>query len=275
MAAGPGSRFVAVAFTVINRSEKQSLWNYPHVVVIGSDNQAYQANAAVPECTYFPNGGDLMPGQSATGCFGYQLDDPVKVAEVKWTTDDGYGNSGLWRQLPPPTATVPGVPIPCQDQSADGEVFVCGPTATTGYVLKGPAPGTAGIDASGPPGGASSPASAVLGLFNDYLTGQWAASCSYYPPGTTRQDCLTGATKEEQKPLQVTGTMQVVRVVTFGSLALVATTGDWCTTTKFTVAHQPPPYCSENTNPNEAMPVGGPSLLKLYRCLGESGRRTF
>lgn len=262
--AGFGSRFVAVVFTVTNRSEKDWLSGDPdlYAFVVGSDNQLYSADVPqLPQCSYFPNGGyDLQPGQSITGCIGYQLDNPVKVAEVEWTTDVSPGGSGTWHQLPRPTATVPRVPIPCQDQYADGEVFVCGPTPAAGYVAKSPAPGTGGVAASGPPGGASSPASVVLGMFNDYVTGQWTGSCSYYPPGSVRDGCVTGMQSAIARGVPaVSGTMHVVRVLTYGSLALVATTGRWCATTKSAPAPNSA-SCLQNTNPNEGMPVGGLSF---------------
>jgi hypothetical protein len=265
VAAGPGSRFVAAVFTITNRSEKQSLSDdaFQNAIVVGSDNLQYSSDvAAVAECSSFDNGAyDLLPGQSATGCTGFQLADSVRVTGVKWITDSGTGNLGVWRHVPPVTATVPGVPIPCQDQYADGDVFICGPTAATGYVLKVPAPGAGSKGASGPLGGASSPASVVLHIFNDFQTGQLTASCDYYPPGTNRENCVTGAKRAEQNRLKLTGTMQVPRVVTFGSLALVAITGHWCITSKS--PDHSPSWCSENTKPNEGMPAGGLSFQRF------------
>ena len=97
----PGTRFVAVKLTVTDRSASRDLSDSAddNVTVVGSNNETYTSYlAGASGCTNFDNGQyRLGPGESATGCVMFPVPEAVRVSEVKWTTDSGFGNWGEWK----------------------------------------------------------------------------------------------------------------------------------------------------------------------------------
>lgn len=96
-----GMRFVAAKFTVTDRSASQDLTDSAddNASLVGSNNQVYSPYLATASgCTNFDNGQyRLGPKESATGCVMFQVPAAVGVAEVKWTTNSGFGNWGAWK----------------------------------------------------------------------------------------------------------------------------------------------------------------------------------
>lgn len=114
------------------------------------------------------------------------------------------------------------------------------------------------VPANATTGGASSPAKVVTGFFSEMTRSHVEAACSYLPPGSPRETCLSDAT---QLPpgTKASGAFHVVRTVVKGSKALVALTGRVCTDVPGGSSQ-----CNVTTNPNSGMPSAKVSFAAAY-----------
>ena len=125
------------------------------------------------------------------------------------------------------------------------------------------------VVASGPARHAASVVSHFLALRE---TGEWAAACRYFVPGSTaRTQCLRQVPSAD-KGLSYTGAVAVPAAVADGSRALVSVTGHLCVSdSRFKGQGR----CVANANPGAGMPGAKLSFQAAYSLAVSKADRSF